>query len=418
MSDILERTYEKYLQYVNPGLAQLMKFADFGVEMRAEGMFVYDHQGRAYLDFLGGYGTFALGHRHPKVVEAVKTQLDRMPLSSKVFFSALVADFCEALAKVLPGNLQYTFLCNSGTEAVEGALKIARKFTGKHKFIATVGGYHGKSMGSLSATGREQYRQPFYPLVPGFVHVPFGDVDAVAREMDEDTAGIILEPIQGEGGIFLPGEDYLPKLRALCTERKALLIIDEVQTGLGRTGKMFAVEHWGVQPDIITLAKALGGGVVPSGAFSSTPEIWEKAFGDNPLIHTSTFGGNPLACAAGIATLQVMQEENLPARAAERGEQLVAGLSAVQQQYPDVVTQARGKGLMVGVEFAIEDVPKLVIGGMTRRGVIAAYTLNNPRVIRFEPPLIVSAEQIDTAVSVFAESVEESVKGLRALGLL
>ena len=418
MSDILEQTYEKYLQYVNPGLAQLMKFADFGVEMRAEGVFVYDHQGRAYLDFLGGYGTFALGHRHPKVVEAVKTQLDRMPLSSKVFFSALVADFCEALAKVLPGNLRYSFLCNSGTEAVEGALKIARKFTGKHRFIATVGGYHGKSMGSLSATGREQYRQPFYPLVPGFVHVPFGDVDAVAREMDEDTAGIILEPIQGEGGIFLPSDDYLPKLRALCTERKALLIIDEVQTGLGRTGKMFAVEHWGVQPDIITLAKALGGGVVPSGAFSSTPEIWEKAFGDNPLIHTSTFGGNPLACAAGITALQVLQEENLPARAAERGAQLVTGLSAVQQQYPDVVTQVRGKGLMLGVEFANEDVAKLVIGGMTRRGVIAAYTLNNPRVIRFEPPLIVSAEQIDTAVSVFAESVEESVKGLRALGLL
>jgi len=418
MSDILEQTYEKYLQYVNPGLAQLMKFADFGVEMRAEGMFVYDHHGRAYLDFLGGYGTFALGHRHPKVVEAVKAQLDRIPLSSKVFFSALVADFCEALAKVLPGNLQYSFLCNSGTEAVEGALKIARKFTSKHKFIATVGGYHGKSMGSLSATGREQYRQPFYPLVPGFVHVPFGDVDAVAREMDEDTAGIILEPIQGEGGIFLPGDDYLPKLRALCTERKTLLIIDEVQTGLGRTGRMFAVEHWGVQPDIITLAKALGGGVVPSGAFSSTPEIWEKAFGDNPLIHTSTFGGNPLACAAGIATLQVLQEENLPARAAERGEQLITGLGAVQKQYPDVVTQVRGKGLMVGVEFAIEDVAKLVIGGMTRRGVIAAYTLNNPRVIRFEPPLIVSTEQIDAAVSVFAEAVEESVKGLRALGLL
>lgn len=418
MNDILEQTYEKYVQYVNPGLAQLMKFADFGVEMRAEGMYVYDHQGRAYLDFLGGYGTFALGHRHPKVVEAVKSQLDRMPLSSKVFFNALVADFCEALAQVLPGTLQYSFLCNSGTEAVEGALKIARKYTGKHKFIATIGGYHGKSMGSLSATGREQYRQPFYPLVPGFVHVPFGDVDAVAREMDEDTAGIILEPIQGEGGIFLPGDDYLPQLRQLCDERGALLIVDEVQTGLGRTGKMFAVEHYGVQPDIITLAKALGGGVVPSGAFSATPDIWEKSFGDNPLIHTSTFGGNPLACAAGIATLQVLQEEGLPERAAERGEQLLGGLRSVQQQYPHVVTAVRGKGLMVGVEFGNEDVAKLVIGGMTRRGVIAAYTLNNPRVIRFEPPLIVSAEQVDTAVTVFGESVEEAVKGLKALGLL
>lgn len=418
MSDIRENTYEKYVQYVNPGLAQLMKFADFGVEMRAEGVYVYDHTGRAYLDFLGGYGTFALGHRHPKVVQAVKEQLDRMPLSSKVFFSALVADFCEALAKVLPGDLQYSFLCNSGTEAVEGALKIARKYTGKHKFIATLGGYHGKSMGSLSATGREQYREPFYPLVPGFVHVPFGDVDAVAREMDDDTAGVIVEPIQGEGGIFLPADDYLPRLRELCTAHNALLIVDEVQTGLGRTGKMFAVEHWGVQPDIITLAKALGGGVVPSGAFCSTPEIWNRAFSDNPLIHTSTFGGNPLACAAGIATLQVLQEENLPTRAEAHGEQLLGQLRAIQQDYPDVLTQVRGKGLMVGVEFALEDVAKLVIAGMTRRGLIAAYTLNNPRVIRFEPPLIVTAEQIDTAVSVFAESVQESVKGLQALGLL
>lgn len=418
MSDLRERTYEKYLQYVNPGLAQLMKFADFGVEMRAEGMYVYDHTGRAYLDFLGGYGTFALGHRHPCVLQAVKEQLDRMPLSSKVFFSALVADFCEALAQIAPGDLQYSFLCNSGTEAVEGAIKIARKYTGKHKFIATVGGYHGKSMGSLSATGREQYREPFYPLVPGFVHVPFNNVDAVAQEMDDDTAGVIIEPIQGEGGIFPPDEDYLPRLRQLCTERGALLIVDEVQTGLGRTGKMFAVEHWQVQPDIVTLAKALGGGVVPSGAFMSTPAIWERAFGDNPLIHTSTFGGNPLACAAGIATLQVIQEENLPERAAQRGKQLLEGLSIVQQQYPDVLTQVRGRGLMVGVEFALEDVAKLVISGMNHRNVIAAYTLNNPRVIRFEPPLIVSPEQVDTAVQVFAEAVQEAVKGLKALGLL
>ncbi len=418
MSEHSERVYDLYMRYVNPGLAQLMKFAGFGVESHAEGMYIYDDSGQAFLDFLGGYGVFALGHRHPVVVEAVHRQLDRIPLSSKVLFSDVLGQFCEALAMVTPGDLTYSFICNSGTEAIEGAIKVARSYTGREKFICAKGGFHGKSMGALSATGREQYKTAFEPLVPGFVHVPFNDIDAAAEAIDEHTAGVIIEPIQGEGGIHAASNAYLPALRELCTERGALLIADEVQTGMGRTGRMFACEHYGVTPDIMTLAKALGGGVVPSGAVVSTPVIWNKVFGENPLVHTSTFGGNPLACAAGLATLKVLKDEDLVANAAARGQQLLAGLRTLPEQFPGVVREVRGMGLMAGVEFELDDVGKLVISGLNHRGVIAAYTLNNPRVIRMEPPLIVSEQQVDQALQALYESVEEAWNGLRSLGLL
>jgi len=341
--------------------------------------------------------------------------LDRLPLSSRTFFSAPLADLAERLAAIAPGGLRYTFFCNSGTEAVEGALKIARIASGRTKVVCTVGGYHGKSMGALSATGREVFRKPFEPLVPGFAHVPFNDAEAVAEAIDEDTAAVIVEPIQGEGGILCPSPGYLPALRRICDERGAYLILDEVQTGLARTGAMFACEYWGVVPDIMTLAKALGGGVMPIGAVMSTPTIWQKAFGENPLVHTSTFGGNPLACAAGLAAIEVIQEEGLVAKARERGAQLLAGLRAVQARFPDALVEARGMGLMLGVEFAVKEVAELTINGMARRGVIAAYTLNNPKVIRFEPPLVITPEQVNQAVQAFDEAVEEAVEMLRDL---
>ncbi|MCL5283542.1 MAG: aminotransferase class III-fold pyridoxal phosphate-dependent enzyme [Armatimonadetes bacterium] len=400
---------ENYQIYVNPWLASLMKFGGFGdVEMEAEGCIVRTASGEEYLDCLGGYGVFSLGHRHPKVIEAVKNQLNRMPLSSRTFFSQPQAELAARLAELAPGDLQYSFFCNSGTEAIEGAIKIARIATGKTNFICMVGGFHGKSMGGLSATGRDQYKTAFEPLVPGFTHISFNDVKEAAAAMDDRTAGIIVEPIQGEGGIRVPSPDYLPALREICDNCGALLIVDEVQTGLGRTGKLFAVEHRSVKPDMMTLAKALGGGVMPIGAVMGTPAIWERAFSENPLIHTSTFGGNPLACSAGLAALNVTIEEKLPVRAAEMGDRLMKGLRQVQTTHPDALVEVRGMGLMVGAEFAVKDVAELCINGMARRGVIAAYTLNNPKVIRFEPPLIITADQVDRVVSAFSESVAEA----------
>lgn len=412
----IEAVVEKYREYVNPGLANLMKFGGFGdVEEEAEGCLLRTASGAEYLDCLGGYGVFTLGHRHPKVVEAVRKQLEKMPLSARTFFNAPMADLAEKLAAITPGDLKYTFFCNSGAEATEGAIKMARLASGKTRVVATVGGYHGKTMGALSATGREVFRKPFEPLVPGFTHVPFNDAKAVEQAIDGETAAVIVEPVQGEGGIICPSTDYLPAVQRICRERGVYLILDEVQTGLARTGAMFAAEHWDITPDLMALAKALGGGVMPIGAVVGTAEVWEKVFGDNPLIHTSTFGGNPLACVAGLAGIRAIEEENLIEAARVRGEQLLGGLQAVQQRFPEVLVEVRGIGLMIGVEFAVKDVAELTINGMARRGVIAAYTLNNPKVIRFEPPLVITQAQVERAVEAFAEAVEEAIAMLADL---
>ncbi len=396
---------DKYAQYVNPGLSRLMSFAGFGVEMRGEGCYIYDQDGNHYLDCLGGYGVFSLGHRHPKVVEAVKRQLDTMPLSGKAFFNKNQADLAEKLAHVSPEGLQFTFFSNSGAEAVEAALKFAKGTTGRSKIVSTHGGYHGKTIGALSVTGREKYQTKFLPLMPGACFVDYGDTNAMLAAIDNNTAAFIVETIQGEGGIIVAPEGYLTAARKRCTEVGAMLIVDEVQTGLARTGKMFGCDHEGIQPDIMTMAKCLSGGIIPIGATMGTPHVWESIFGTNPLMHTSTFGGNPLACAAGLAALEVVEEDGLVEASDRLGEIMRAGLRQVQEKHSDLICDVRGRGLMIGVEFTMDEVGELTIAQMLLRNLVAAYTLNNPRVMRFEPPLTINEEQIQYAVETFDESV-------------
>jgi putrescine aminotransferase len=404
-----DRIFEQYRDYVNPGLAALVKFMGFdAVEDSARGAIVRDTQGNEYIDCLGGFGALSLGHSHPKVVAAVRAQLDRMPLSSKILLNPLQAALCQRLAEITPGDLQYSFICNSGAEAVEGALKLARIVTGRAEIVGAVGGFHGKTFGGLSASGREIYRKPFEPLVPGFLHVPFGDAEAMRRAVTSQTAAVILEPIQGEAGVIVPPDAYLPAVREMCDAAGALLILDEVQTGLGRTGALFACEHYGVAPDIMTLAKALGGGVMPIGAFIARPRLWE-VFRDNPLLHSSTFGGNPLACAAGLAAIDAIMAERLPARARDLGERALGRLEQLRERFPAAVSQVRGRGLLIGVEFAHEDIAGLVIAALAQRRIIAAYTLNNPRVIRLEPPLVIETEVLDHVISALGEAVESTV---------
>jgi len=412
---VLESTYRKYTEYVNPGLAKLLSFAGYGVEARAEGCYIYDHTGRKFLDCLGGYGVFGLGHCHPRVIEAAKRALDTMPLSSKVFFGKPMADLAEKLAAIVPGDLQFTFMCNSGTEAVEGALKIAKAYDHRPRVIAAHGGYHGKSMGALSATGRDKFREPFEPLMPEFVHVPWNDIAAMEDAINDHTAAVIIEPVQGEGGIHVPDADYLPRIKSACKKHGALLIVDEVQTGFGRTGKLFGMDHSGVEADIVTFAKGLSGGVIPVGAFMGTTEVWERVFGPNPLIHTSTFGGNPLACSVALAAIEVLEDEGLVENSRVVGEHMKKGLEQVRSRFPQLFSEVRGVGLMLGVEFAMDDVGELCIAAMVKRDVVAAYTLNNPRVIRFEPPLTMTEEQADTAVNVFGEAVAETSELLSAV---
>lgn len=398
-------TLDKYGRFVNAGLQKLYRFANVStVEWEAEGAVIRDAHGKEYLDCSGGPAVFNVGHRHPKVVAAVKAQLDRMPMSVRALPRHLEAELASLLAEITPGDLQNTFFCNSGAEANEGALKLARLSTGRAEIIGAIGAFHGKTMGALSASGRQTYKTPFEPLVPAFRHVPFGDLDAMEGAVSARTAAVILEPIQGEGGVVIPTDEYLPGVRQICDRHGALLILDEVQTGFGRTGRMFACEHWGVTPDILTMAKALGGGVVPIGAFTGRPHLW-KALEQNPYLHSTTFGGNPLACAAGIATIKVIQEERLVERAAERGAYFLARLTEMARRHAQIVKDVRGRGLLIGMEFADPDLVLLVTAEALQRGVIVFYSLNKPETFRIAPPLIITRDQIDRAVAVLDESI-------------
>ena len=398
-----------YKDFISPDLARLLRLTGFGaMEVETSGSYVIDQSGRRYLDFSGGYGVFSVGHRHPRVVEAVKDQLDKVALSSRVFFNPLQAKLASELTTISPGSLSRCFFSNSGTEAVEAALKVARLSTGRSQFVSTEGSYHGKSLGSLSVSGRDKYKVPFGPLLEGCRIVPFADIDALEKALTTDVAAFIVEPIQGEGGIHIAPPEYLQRAKKLCAERGILFIADEVQTGLARTGKMFAVEHSGVEPDIMVLAKALGGGVMPIGATIMTQEVSE-AYKGRPLLHTSTFGGNPLACRAALATLEVLREERLACRAQESGRYLIENLEKIVESYPRLLTAVRGQGLMVGLEFSEDQFGGSIIFEMVKRNVIAVYTLNQPRVIRFEPPLNVAIHEIDLVLKSLVESLEQTM---------
>ncbi len=378
------------------------------VEWFGEGCILRDVHGREFIDCLGGFGIFALGHRHPKVIGAIKQQMDRMALHSQWMLNPRSADAARRLAEITPGNLRKTFWCSTGTESVEGALKLARLYSGRSRFISTINSFHGKTMGSLSVTGRDIFRQPFLPLLET-TFVPYGDADAIEQVLDESAAAVILEPIQGEGGVIVPPDDYLPTVRRLCTERGVLLILDEVQTGLGRTGKMFGCDHNGVVPDIMCLGKAISGGVIPCAAFHTTDEIF-KSFHPNPFYHTSTFGANPMATTAAATTIQTLQEEKLVERCAEMGSHFVAGLKLLQERYPGIIRDVRGRGLLIGVEIVDAKVGESLAQRMFDRNVLIAYTLNKPEVIRIEPPFVITRELIDTALNRFEDSLrEESV---------
>lgn len=407
-----DAVYEAYKEYINPPLARFMKLAGATIETEASGCRIYDENGKSYLDFCGGYGVFTLGYQHPKVVAAVREQLAHMALSSRVFFNSKTAQLARELAQIAPGDLQISFFSNSGTEAVEAALKTARLSTKRTKIVATHNAYHGKTMGSLTATGRDLFKDSFKPLVPEFVHVPFGDLEALDRELPEASA-FIVEPIQCEGGVIIPPDGYLRGVRELCDKHRALFIADEVQTGLGRTGYLWGVDHEGVVPDILAAAKGLSGGVVPIGATISKRDVWMHAFGHAPLLHTSTFGGNPLACSAGIAALRVLAEEQLVDRARTLGVYLLEAASAVMARHPDVIREVRGRGLVVGVELTSEGYGGVIIPECLKLGLTAAYTLNQQKVIRLEPPLVVTKDDIDEALRIFEQGV---VKAKEKLG--
>ena len=415
---ITSETVDSFRNHVNPGFLEYRKatnadHASAVVEWEDAGPNSYrDVTGKEYIDCLGGFGIFNVGHRNPKVVKAVMEQLQRQPLHSQDLLDPLRAMLAKTLAMLAPGNLEFAFFCNSGTESVEAALKLSRAYDPhKQTIVAATKGFHGKSYGSLSASAKAEFRRPFGPMLPNIEHVPFDDLPALhdmmtsCKAVGEDVGAVLLEPIQGEGGVNIPSDDYLPGVRALCDEFGALLILDEVQTGMGRTGKFFACEHWGVVPDIMCLAKAFGGGVMPVGAVIGRREIFASLF-KNPFLHTTTFGGNPMACAAALACINVLIEDALPERAARMGERMLAGMREAARGHEDIVVDVRGRGLLMALEFHDHETGFELGKRMLDRGVLVSGTLVNARVIRFEPPLTIFEEQADYVCRALAESLD------------
>jgi acetylornithine/LysW-gamma-L-lysine aminotransferase len=363
------------------------------VLVRGEGATVFDSEGRAYIDCVGGQGMANLGHGNAKVADAIAEQARTLASCTELFYNDRRAELYDVLAEILPATLDRVFLCNSGTEAVEGALKFARAATKRTGVVATMRAFHGKTMGALSATWGPEYRELFGPLVPGFSHVPFNKIEALDAAITHETAAFIFELVQGEGGVRPATREFAQEAARLCLERGALLIVDEVQTGFGRTGTLFASEQYGIVPDILCLAKSIAGGL-PMGAIAFSRKV-----GDLPKrSHSTTFGGNPLACAAAVAAIGEIRRQGLARNARERGGQLLDGLRAIRS---DRVREVRGLGLLAGVE--LKENAATALRALQDEGVLALGA--GPTVVRFLPPLVITREEIDRVLAASAKAL-------------
>ena len=371
------------------------------VIISGKGALVWDINGKEYVDCMGSYGVAILGHSHPKIVEAVCKQAETLISCHASLYNNKRTEFLQKLVSITPKGLNKAFLSNSGAESVECAIKLARKYTGKSEIIAVMGGYHGKTMGALSATWEKKYRVPFEPLVPEFKHVPPDNLEKLSEAVTDKTAAVLLEPIRGEGGVRVPPDDFLPGVRELCDEKDVLLILDEVQTSFGRTGKLFGCEHWGVTPDVMCLAKPFAGGLPIGITVAKEPVMSAFKIGE----HSSTFSGSPLVCAAGCAAIDVLVKEKLAGRATNLGGYFKARLKELQGKYK-ILKEVRGLGLMLGMELRY-DVHNIILKTM-ERGVLMLDAGRN--VLRFLPPLVIEKEQIDKTISVLDEVIGEEEK--------
>jgi len=358
--------------------------------VRGQGARLWDENGKEYIDCAAGHGVALLGHGHPEVAAAITAQAERLITCPEIFYNDQRARLLEKLASIAPDGLERVFLSNSGTEAVEAAIKFARMSTGRSGLVATMRGFHGRTLGALSATWKREYRQPFEPLVPGFSHVPYDNLAAMDKAIGPNTAAVIVEIVQGEGGVRPGSREYFQGLRTLCDERGALLIVDEVQTGFGRTGKMFACQHHALIPDILCLGKGIAGGV-PMGATLFGSRVGKP----QPHSHGSTFGGNPLACAAALAAIGYIEAHDLPRQSAEKGEYLMGRLRRIESPK---IREVRGLGLMVGIELKEKVQAHLV--ALMERGVLALPA--GDTVLRLLPPLVITRQELDTV----ADSIE------------
>jgi len=397
-----------YRRHFGNGRAALGQFLGGMVEVSSEGSWVEVADGRRYLDF-GGYGVYILGHRHPVVTAAVHRQLDRHPMGTRTLLEPVAAEAAAALAATTPGDLDLVHFVNSGAEATEAALKLARA-SGHRSVITTTSGFHGKTLGALSVTGNRTYQDPFRPLLPGVTQIAYGDLAqlAGALAMNEDSSVVIVEPVQGEGGVVVPPEGYLSGVAELCAAHGAMLVVDEIQTGMGRLGSWWGVQSEGVVPDVLLVGKGLSGGVVPVAAMVATPQAYAP-FAKDPYLHTSTFAGSPLACAAAKAAIDVIHGEQIVERAALLGARLLDGIRGVcARMRPPGFVEARGRGLLIGVEFDNAGAVGELALQMIEHGVLTCHSLNSSRVLRFTPAAVLS----DGEVELFLDTFERSLAAL------
>ncbi len=402
MNDDLRADFLRYVAQTSP--------EPIGIEIeRAAGAWLYARNGKRYLDFISGIGVANLGHANPAVIAAIARQAERylhVMVYGEYVLDAQVK-LARRLAQLLPAGLDQVYFTNSGAEAIEGALKTARKRTGRRAFVAFEGAYHGDTMGALALAGNAAFRAPFEPLPGPVRHLPYGEIGALDA-IDSTVAAVVIEPVQAEGGVRIPSVEFMRALRERCEQAGTLLIFDEVLTGFGRTGKLFALEHFGVTPDIIVLAKALGGGL-PLGAFCASPSLLSVLAHDPPLGHITTFGGHPLSCAAGLAAIDALAGDGLPQRAARVGNMIMARLA--QQAYP-AVAAVRGIGLLIGIELGSAGLTRQLAAKCIESGVIVNWTLNCDRVVRLAPPLTISESEVEFAL----ETIERSLKEIEVRG--
>ena len=415
---IIEESKRNFAEHFNKGWLEYRKSVTeagdwAATEWTGSGATFWDVLGREFIDCLGGYGMLDLGWAHPDVVDNVRAQLGRTPMPSQELIDPLRGVLARLMALITPGDIKYSFFAASGTEAIEGAIKLAKMHTQKDGFIVALKAFHGKTMGSLSMMGKADYRLPVGRLYGGPVyHVPFGDADAVERQLETckrvgiDIAAVLMEPIQGEAGAIVPPDDFWPRIRQATKHYGVLLIADEIQTGFGRTGKLWGVDHWNVVPDILAAAKSLGGGVMPVSAFCATEEIWQCMMYPNPFIHTTTTGGGALACSAAIAAINVTLRDRLWEQAAAKGEYLIPKMKALAEKYPQIFEKITGRGLLIGMHLHNPEVGYKVAAGLFKRGVLVAGTLTSAQTIRIEPPLVIKYEQMDAVLDRLSDTLK------------
>lgn len=392
----------KFTQYI-------AQTSDFPLSLEishAEGPFLYTTKGREYLDFISGIAVSSLGHRHPKVVEALHKQIDAHlhVMVYGEFIQKPQVEFAELLLSNLPSSFDQVYLVNSGTEANEGALKLAKKYTGRSKLVAFKNSYHGDTHGSLSVTGRDVYRDPYLPLLPD-VHFAAFNSDDVFNLLDDQTAALIMEPIQGEGGIIPANKEWLQKIREKCTEKGILLIFDEIQSGFGRTGSLFAFQEYEVVPDILCIAKAMGGGM-PIGGFVASAEIFQTFKYDPPLNHVTTFGGHPVSCAAAHANLKELLAGNYLQRAKE------IEVKIKDKLVGDGIVEVRGKGAMLGLELASKELTQQVVEDCFEQGILLGWTLHSNTLVRLAPPLIIEDELLEHTLDIISGTIQKYAGGM------